>query len=112
VTGRKKTVPRTRMAYPPELRGELLNRVREGETPEELSRRFEPSAQTIRNWVRAEEELEVKSPESGRSVADLERENRELRARLKDAEESVTILEKAAAWFASGPRTPSRRSSS
>lgn len=105
-------MPRSKPAYPAALRAELLKRVKAGETPEDLAKRYEPSAQTIRNWVRAEEKHQTKSPESGRSVADLERENRELRARLKDAEESVVILEKAAAWFASGTRTPSRRSSS
>ncbi len=110
--GRKKKLPRTRPAYPPRLRAELLKRVEEGETPEELARRFEPSAQTIRNWVREEDQAKTVSGESGRTVADLERENRELRHQLKDSQESVEILKKAAAWFAAENKTPPRRSSS
>jgi transposase len=112
VSGRKKKMPRSKPAYPAALREELLGRVRAGETPEELAKRYEPSAQTIRNWVRAEEKRQTKSPESGRSVADLERENRELRSQLKEERESVEILKKAAAWFASENRTPPRRSGS
>jgi transposase len=37
--------------YPPEFRAQLIELVRAGRTPEELAREFEPSAQTIRNWV-------------------------------------------------------------
>jgi transposase len=105
-------LPKTKPAYPPQLRAELVDRVERGETPEQLSRRFEPSAQTIRNWVREEQKAKTVSGESGRTVAELERENRELRAALKDAQESVEILKKAAAWFAVENKTPPRRSSS
>ena len=101
-------VPRTRPAYPPELRAELLARVAAGESPEDLAERYEPSAQTIRNWVHAEQKQQVKGSD-GRSLAELEAENRELRARLADAEESVVILKKAAAWFATETKTPPRR---
>ena len=105
-------MPRTKPAYPPELRVELLKRVAAGETPEELSHRYEPSAQTIRNWIREEAKLNTVSSESGHNLVELERENRELRAQLKDAQESVEILKKAAAWFATENKTPPRRSSS
>lgn len=80
MSGRKKKVPRSKPAYPAVLREEILERVRAGETPEQLAKRYEPSAPTIRDWVRLEEKRETKSPESGRSMADLERENRELRS--------------------------------
>ena len=43
-----------RRSYPPEFRQQLVELVRAGRTPEELSREFEPSAQAIRNWVRQE----------------------------------------------------------
>ena len=42
---------RTRPPYPPEFRHQLVGLVRVGRTPEEFSREFEPSAQTIRNWA-------------------------------------------------------------
>ncbi|HET6604132.1 MAG TPA: transposase [Xanthomonadaceae bacterium] len=38
-------------SYPTEFRHKIIALVRAGRTPEELSREFEPSAQTIRNWV-------------------------------------------------------------
>jgi transposase len=39
-------------AYPPEFRRQMVEVVRAGRTPGELSREFEPSAQAIANWVR------------------------------------------------------------
>ena len=45
-------MPRTREPYPPEFRQQMIELVKAGRTPEELSREFEPTAQTIHNWVR------------------------------------------------------------
>ena len=42
---------KTRGAYPPEFRRQMVELVRAGRTPEELAREFEPTAQSIRNWV-------------------------------------------------------------
>ena len=42
---------RKRAPYPPEYRRQMVDLVRAGRTPEELEREFEPTAQTIRNWV-------------------------------------------------------------
>ena len=39
---------KTRKAYPEEFKRKLVALVREGRTPEELGRQFEPSAQAIR----------------------------------------------------------------
>ena len=47
-------MPKTRPPYPPQLRARLIELVRSGRTPEELGRQFEPSSQTIRNWLRRE----------------------------------------------------------
>ena len=44
-------MPRRRAPYPAEFRYQMVELVRAGRTPEELSREFEPSAQAIRNWV-------------------------------------------------------------
>ena len=44
-------MPRTRAPYPVEFREEMVRLVRAGRSPGELSREFEPSEQTIRNWV-------------------------------------------------------------
>ena len=40
-----------RTPYPAEFRARMVELVKAGRTPEELAREFEPSAQTIINWV-------------------------------------------------------------
>ena len=42
-------MPKSRPPYAPEFRQQMIELVRAGRTPEELSREFEPSAQTIHN---------------------------------------------------------------
>ena len=44
-------MPGSRLPYPPEFRQQILELVRAGRSPEELAREYEPTAQTIRNWV-------------------------------------------------------------
>jgi len=44
-------MPKTRPPYPPQFRARLIELARTGRTPEELGRQFEPSAQTIRNFL-------------------------------------------------------------
>ncbi len=48
-------MPRFRSAYPPEFRRQLVELVRSGRTPVELSREFEPTAQSIATWVKQAE---------------------------------------------------------
>jgi transposase len=48
-------MPNSRPPYPPEFRQQMVDLVRAGRTPEELSREFEPTAQSIWNWVRQAE---------------------------------------------------------
>ena len=48
-------MPRFRSAYPPEFRRQMVELVRAGRTPEDLAREFEPTAQSIINWVRQAE---------------------------------------------------------
>jgi transposase len=91
-------MPRSRPPYPAEYRAELVRLVREeGRTPTELAREFEPSAQSIANWVaQAEIDAGHRDGLSSDERAELKRlrsENRVLRME-KD------ILEKAAAFFA------------
>ena len=45
-------MPRHRNPYPSEFRQQIIDLVNAGRTPEELSREFEPTAQTIHNWVK------------------------------------------------------------
>jgi len=42
---------KTRPPYPPEFRRQMVELVRAGRSPEELAQEFEPTAQSIRNWV-------------------------------------------------------------
>jgi transposase len=44
-------MPKSHKPYPRELKARLIEMVRAGRTPEELAERFEPTAQSIRNWV-------------------------------------------------------------
>ena len=89
----RKSVP-----YPPEFRQQMVELVKAGRSPEELSKEFEPSGQTIRNWVaqsgrdegrRSDGLTTVEREELGR----LRRENKQLKLERE-------ILSKAAAWFA------------
>ena len=43
-------MPKSHPPYAPEFRRQMVELVRSGRTPEELSREFEPTAQAIWNW--------------------------------------------------------------
>jgi transposase len=45
-------MPKSLPQYPPEFRRRMVELVCAGRMPEELAREFEPSAQTIDNWVK------------------------------------------------------------
>ena len=91
-------MPKSKPPYTPEFRRRMVELVRAGRQPEELATKFEPSAQSIRNWVvqadrddghRADGLTSTERDELRR----LQRENKTLR-------EERDILKKAAAWFA------------
>ena len=103
-------MPTFRVPYPPEFRRQMVELVRSGRTPEEVSKEFEPTSQSIWNWVRhaerdsvARKDGAVTSPER-EELTKLRRENHRLR-------QERDILAKAAAWFAR-ERTPNGSSSS
>jgi transposase len=104
-------MPKSKPPYPPEFRRRLIELVRPGQTPEELSRKFECTAQSIRNWLRQADLDEGQradglTTEERQELVQLRRENRTLR-------EEREILKKAAAWFAQETRsTPTKRSGS
>jgi transposase len=89
----------------------MVELVRTGRTPEALSREFEPTAQSIWNWVRqAERDGGVRL--DGLTTDDKE-ELRRLRREVRVLREEKEILKKAAAWFAEETgSTPRGRSSS
>ena len=84
--------------YTAEFRRQMVDLVRAGRSPEELSREFEPTAQSIRNWV-TQSARDAGRGDGGLRTAEreeltrLRRENRQLQLERE-------ILSKAAAWFA------------
>jgi transposase len=89
---------KSRHPYSSEFRQQMVELVRSGRTAEALSREFEPSAESIRNWVRQsgspqEGGAEALTPVEREELLRLRRENRRLH-------EEREILAKAAAWFA------------
>ena len=103
-------MPKTRRPYPPEFREQLVALVRAGRTPEDLAREFEPTAQSISNWV-AQADRDAGRRTDGLTTAErtelrqLRRENRQLKVERD-------ILSKAAAWFAQETDSVPRRHSS
>ena len=104
-------MPRTRRAYPPEFRQQMVELVRAGRTPEELSREFEPTAQTIHNWVK-QADIDAGVRRDGLTTEERA-ELRRLRRKNKQLRIEREILRKAAAWFAQeSDVVPPKRSSS
>jgi len=104
-------MPRNRIPYSPEFREQMVELVRVGRTPEELAEEFEPSAQTIRNWVK-QVDLDRGTRTDGLTTEERE-ELRRLRREVKQLKVEREILKKAAAWFArESDSIPERDSSS
>ena len=91
-------MPKSHPPYPPEYRRRMIEMVRSGISPEVLARKFEPTAQAIRNWV-AQADRDEGKRHDGLTSAELE-ELRGLRREVKQLREEREILKKAAAWFA------------
>ena len=91
-------MPKSHKPYPRELKARLVEMVRGGRTPEELAEKFEPTAQSIRNWV-AQAERGVGRRTDGLTTDERD-ELRRLRRENKALREEREILKKAAAWFA------------
>ena len=91
-------MPKSRRAYPLEYRERILELVRAGRSADSLAREFEPTAQSIRNWVRQADR------DAGRRADGLTTDERTELQRLKrenaTLREEREILKKAAAWFA------------
>ena len=94
-----------RKHYPKEYRERLVELARSGRSVASLAEEFEPTGQTIRNWL---------DRANGRPEhQDDAKEVRRLRRELSRVQEERDILAKATAWFAKETtRTPSRSSSS
>ena len=103
-------MPRSRPPYPPEFRQQILELIKAGRTPNELAREFEPTGETIRQWVKqaerdAGERLDGLTSDEKAELARLRKENKRLR-------QERDILKKAAAWFAQETNSVPPKSSS
>ena len=99
-----------RPQYPLEFRQQMVELVRAGRSPKALAKEFEPSEQTIRNWVKQAEldtgqRTDGLTTEERAELRQLRRENRQLKLERE-------ILKKAAAWFARETGTVPERDSS
>jgi transposase len=89
---------RTRRAYTPEFRRQMVDLVRAGRSPEELAKEFEPTSKSIRDWV-AQADRDEGRRADGLTSAEREELVR-LRREVKQLKLEREILSKAAAWFA------------
>ena len=95
---KESTMPKSHPPYPAEYRQHIVELIRSGRTPEDLAREYEPTAQCIRDWVKAAER-----PDGVRAdgVTHIEHEElKRLRREVKILRQEKEILKKAAAWFA------------
>jgi transposase len=97
--------------YPLEFRRRIVELVRAGRTPASLAKEFEPSAQTIANWVK-QADLDEGQRTDG-LTSDERGELAQLRREVKTLREEREILKKFAAWSVQeANRTPPKRSGS
>ena len=102
-------MPRTHQPYPPEYRRRILELARTGRSIKELAREFEPTAETIRQWIK-QAALDDGLRSDGLTASEREELNR-LRRENRVLREEREILAKAAAWFAQETATTPRRRS-
>jgi transposase len=93
---------RTRPPYPADFRQQMVELVQSGRSPEELAREFEPSAQTIRNWV-VQAARDSGERKEGPTTAEAE-ERRRLRRENRRLREEREIL--ANVWTATVMQAP------
>ena len=91
-------MPKTHSAYPAEYRRRMVEQVRAGRSLKELAREFEPSVESIRQWVR---QAQLDRGERSEGLTSSEREElTRLRREHRVLREAREILSRAAAWFA------------
>jgi transposase len=91
-------MPRTHRAYALEYRRQMVGLARAGRNLSELAREFEPTVETIRQWVK-QTALDEGLRSDGLTTSEREELNR-LRRENRVLREEREILAKAAAWFA------------
>lgn len=102
-------MPKARLPYPAEFRQKIVELYRAGRSVNELAEQFEPSDQTIRNWIAQAEadggqRRDLLTSAEREELARLRRENKQLKVERE-------ILAKATAWFAREADTTPKKSS-
>ena len=100
---------KTQKRYAREFRRQMVELVRAGRTPGELSAEFGPTAQSIRLWV-AQADRDAGKRKDGLTSSERE-ELKALRQENQRLKLEREILSKAAAWFAQETVAGSKRSS-
>lgn len=99
--------------YPAQFREQMIELVRSGRRPKELSNEFGCHVSSILNWVRQADEMAGSEPAHSAALNANERQELiELRRKLRQVQMERDILAKATAWFAhNGDKTatPSTR---
>ena len=92
---------KVRLPYPAQFRPQMVELVRAGRTPAELSREFNVTAQSITNCV-GQAAIDSGKPLPGKEgLTTVEREElARLRRQLRQVQQERDILAKATAWFA------------
>lgn len=90
---------KSRPPYPAEFRQQMIELVRVGRSPAQLSREFHCSAQTIANWVAQANADAGITGSQGLTTAEREELTR-LRRQVRQLQTERDILAKATAWFA------------
>lgn len=92
-------MPKSRPPYPAEFRQQMIELVRAGRSPAQLSREFGCTAQSISNWV-SQANVDAEPADSpGLTTAEREELTR-LRRQVRQLQMERDILAKATAWFA------------
>lgn len=94
-------MPKTRPPYPLEFRQRIVELHHAGRTIQQLAAEFEPSEQTIRNWI-VQAHLEDGLRTDGLTTDERE-ELRRLRTENRRLQQERDILAKATAWFVAEP---------
>ncbi len=94
-------MPKSRPPYPAEFRQQIVELFHAGRSPQELSREFGCSTQTIVNWV-GQAAIDAGKPLLGKpGLTTAEREElARLRRQVRQLQMERDILAKATAWFA------------
>ena len=94
-------MPKTRVPYSPEFRRQMVDLARSGRDPDDLAHEFEPTAQSIRNWIAQADKREGRREDMVPGLSAIERDElSRLRRENKQLRLERDILSKAAAWFA------------